>query len=89
MGKVQPLGDPVTHFWLTRSMARVLGVSLSEAMLDKALSAEDYAAMVTRCRMCPNIAQCQAFLGQKAGAAKAAPDFCCHAELFETLTARN
>ncbi len=87
MGNIQPLGDPVTHFWLTRSMARVLGVSLSEAMLDQALSAEDYANMVTRCRMCPHTEACQSFLGQRAGTAKEAPAFCCHAELFEKLSA--
>nr|WP_294224426.1 DUF6455 family protein [uncultured Shimia sp.] len=77
----------MTHFWLTRSMARVLGVSLSEAMMDQSLSAEDYAAMVTRCRMCPHTEACQNFLGQQAGAEKSAPEFCCHAELFERLAA--
>ena len=32
MGVVQPLGDPAMHFWLTRSVARAMGLSLSEAM---------------------------------------------------------
>ena len=28
MGIVEPLGDPAKHFWLTRSVARAMGLSL-------------------------------------------------------------
>ncbi len=86
MGVVVSLGDPVTHFWLTRSMARVLGVSLSEEMAQQNLSAQDYATMVTQCRGCQHTQACQTWLGQRAGTAAAAPDFCRHAGLLARLT---
>lgn len=86
MGAVVPLGDPVTHFWLTRSMARVMGVSLSEAMADQGLSAQSYATMVTRCRSCQHTQACQNWLGQRTQKAVQAPDFCCHASLLTDLS---
>jgi len=79
------LGDPATHFWLTRSMARSLGVSLSEAMAESVLSPADYAQMVTRCRSCPRVHDCQAWLGAQTGKVDAAPEFCCHAEALRDL----
>lgn len=88
MGKVQPLGDPAKHFWLSRSVARAMGISLSEAMAEGRLSAADYAALVTRCRTCTSVSSCQAWLGQTAGCAAEAPKECMHAELFEHLSRR-
>ncbi len=41
--EVRFLGDPARHFWLTRSVARTMGISLSEAMAVGHLSAPDYA----------------------------------------------
>ncbi len=55
MGIVSPLGDPAKHFWLTRSVARAMGLSLSEAMAEDRLSALDYADLVTRCRTCQRV----------------------------------
>lgn len=70
------LGDPATHFWLTRSVARVMGIKLSEAMANGALSAADYADLVKRCRTCPNVAQCHEWLGQRRCAVPDAPQHC-------------
>lgn len=80
------LGDPATHFWLTRSMARTMGVSFSEAMACGALSAAEYASMVTQCRKCPNVEACQTWLGAQDGSAKKAPAFCCHVRRLHELT---
>ncbi|MBO9472735.1 MULTISPECIES: DUF6455 family protein [unclassified Shimia] len=84
MGRVVPLGDPETHFWLTRSMGRKMGVSLSEAMAEGSLTPQDYAGMVTRCRTCSHVAECQVWLGA-AGGKKTPPEFCCHANLMTRL----
>jgi len=74
--QIRTLGDPATHFWLTRSVARVMGVSLSAAMADGTLSAADYAALVRTCRTCPHVARCQHWLGQQRSAAAEAPRHC-------------
>ncbi|MCF3593112.1 DUF6455 family protein [Rhodobacteraceae bacterium LMO-12] len=63
---VLPLGDPVMHFWLTRSAARAMGINLSEAMAEGKLTAEDYTAMVTNCRQCAFVEECQSWLATSA-----------------------
>ncbi|MGR3636135.1 MAG: DUF6455 family protein [Shimia sp.] len=82
------LGDPATHFWLTRSMARTLGVSLSEAMACDALSATDYAKMVTRCRSCRYVDDCQAWLSEGCTKGAQAPGFFCHSGVLQALAKR-
>ena len=80
-----PLGDIETHFWLTRSVARCIGVSLTEAMADGSLSPDDYARMVTRCRAAECSQKCQIWLAAQQARAKAAPDFCANANLLNDL----
>lgn len=50
IGKATDLGEIDQHFWLTRSVARVMGVNLSEAMAEGRLTPAGYCEMVTRCR---------------------------------------
>ncbi|MFY0617786.1 DUF6455 family protein [Shimia sp.] len=88
MGRVAMLGDPQTHFWLTRSVARSLGVSLSEALAGGQLTAKEYATMVTQCRQCAYADECKVWLSMQALDAKQAPAFCLHAQVFEELAAR-
>ena len=88
MGMVQPLGDPAKHFWLTRSVARAMGLSLSEAMAEGHLSANGYADLVTRCRTCPSVAQCEAWLATASGPGQEAPECCMHKELLDRLATR-
>ncbi|GAA6179402.1 hypothetical protein NBRC116594_08400 [Shimia sp. NS0008-38b] len=85
MGRVSMLGDPQTHFWLTRSVARSLGVSLSEALAGGQLTAKEYATMVTQCRRCCASAACKDWLACQAQQASQAPEFCKHAEVFDRL----
>lgn len=86
--EILPLGDPAMHFWLTRSVARVMGVSLSRAMADNDLSAVDYAGMIARCRTCPNVTTCQAWLGQMRDGPAAAPAHCMNADRLARLADR-
>lgn len=86
MGVVHPLGDPNLHFWLTRSMARSMGVSLSDAIAEGRLSARSYADLVMQCRACPNTADCQTWLGGQIPGTEEVPGFCLHARSFRNLT---
>lgn len=81
------LGDPNRAFWLTRSVARAIGVNLSDALQQGDLSAADYAAMVTRCRMCPHAETCEAWLAVHGAGAEYAPDHCTNAEALNGLRA--
>jgi hypothetical protein len=74
------LGDPARHFWMTRSVARVMGVSLSTAMAEGRLSSDEYAKMVTRCRACQQVADCELWLATvRNGPAEIAPVGCANA----------
>ncbi len=85
MSNITRLGDPARHFWMTRSVARKIGVSLSEAMVEGKLSQKDYADLVTRCRQCPSVTECEQWLAQPDQFADCVPDHCQHAALFESL----
>lgn len=86
MTQVLRLGDPARHFWMTRSMARVVGLSLSAAMADGRLRPQDYEAMVARCRGCQRLSDCELWLAMQAERAEAAPEFCRHREIFDQIT---
>lgn len=86
MGRIIPLGAPERHFWLTRSMARSIDVSLSEAMAEGQLSPQGYAELVTRCRQCPHVEACQHWLGSAdAVNADQVPDHCLNATILNRL----
>ena len=74
------LGEPNRAFWLTRSVARTVGVNLSEAMNEGRLSADEYAGLVTRCRMCPHPETCEVWLAANGAGAPLVPDHCANAE---------
>lgn len=79
------LGDVTHHFWLTRSVARAMDLSLAEALDSGFLSAADYSGMVTRCRMCPLVSKCETWLGRNGACATSAPDHCVNAGQFNSL----
>ena len=85
MGVVFSLGDPARHFWLTRSVARTMGVNLSEAMSEGRLSAQGYAQMVTQCRKCPFVSQCENWLAHSATEISQAPEGCANAAILNGL----
>ena len=80
-----PLGDIERHFWLTRSVARTIGVSFTEALAEKRLTEEDYAELVTRYRAVECTEPCQLWLACQQGRAEAAPEFCTNAEMLNSL----
>ncbi len=79
------LGDPELHFWLTRSVARVMGVNLSEAMASGHLSAQEYSALVTSCRGCAFVEACTCWLAEQATITPTAPPGCANAKVLERL----
>ena len=81
----QRLGDPARHFWLTRSVARVMGLNLSEAMLAGHLKPDQYATMVTSCRGCALVESCEHWLGHLNGPSSAPPPGCCNDATFRRL----
>ena len=85
---IVPLGDPTRHFWITRSVARAMDLNLSEAMSDELLTTQGYAELVTRCRMCPHVEGCMAWLGQNGAGSESAPDFCANADALNQLADR-
>lgn len=75
-GVILRLGDPDRHFWLVRSVARVMGLNLGEAIVHGVLQQESYRCMVNRCRTCPLVTSCQGWLASSAGQAEAPPPGC-------------
>ncbi len=85
-GNAIRLGDIERHFWQTRSVARVIGVNLSEAMADNQISPDDYARMITNCRASGCLEACQRWLAAQTGAQpEGPPEYCPNTELLARL----
>lgn len=80
-------GNIDLHFWITRGVARRLGVNLSEAMHDGYLTQADFAEMITRCRKCERTEGCLAMLSERVGPPISLPDWCHNAALLGELSA--
>lgn len=80
-----PPGDPVTHFWLTRSVARAMGVNLSQAIAAGRLSLEGYCEMVANCCGCGHMEKCQKWLATEAVPRCAAFEACLNKAELENL----
>lgn len=83
--EIRHLGDPARHFWLTRSVARTLGINLSEAMAMGQLSASGYADLVNKCRMCPHARLCEDWLSVSHPAPARAPGHCANCSILNGL----
>ena len=79
------LGDIERHFWLTRSIARVLNVNLSEAMAHGHLTETGYAEMVTNCRAAGCQHACEHWLATETGCPETAPEHCANAAILNRL----
>lgn len=75
-GGAAELGELERHFWLTRSVARVMGVNLSRAISEGQLTAQSYGAMISRCRGAGCDRRCELWLARQARQAESAPEFC-------------
>lgn len=69
---------------LTRGMARVLGVNLTDAVVDGWMSREELAELVDRCQACDRSCDCVPWLGMMARA-EALPAFCKNKSAIESL----
>lgn len=81
----QHLGEPSRHFFLTRSVARVMGVSLGETLRSGRLEPERYADMVTRCRGCALVDACEDWLSAQSRISATPPPGCCNASDLHRL----
>jgi len=79
------LGDPETHFWLTRSVARAMGINLTDALATGRLSPKGYSDMVTNCQRCVHVKKCQLWLATQAVQRCAAFEACANKEILEQL----
>jgi hypothetical protein len=79
------LGDPNRHFFMTRSVARVMGLSLNEAMQTGDLAPATYANMVTTCRGCALVEACEEWLACQTSTSATPPPGCCNADLLSRL----
>jgi hypothetical protein len=80
-----PLGDPARHFFMTRSVARIMGVNLTEAMQVGDLAPAAYADMVTRCRCCESVSACEDWLAHQTDISMTPPPDCCHGTILTRL----
>ena len=76
MGMVLGLGDPSRHFWLARSVARVMGLDLGAALARGDLQRDAYRAMIDRCRGCALVEGGQTWLALSGGQAEGPPPGC-------------
>ncbi len=83
------LGEVEQHFWLNRSVARAMGVNLSEAMADGSLSETGYAELITRCRAGGCAQDCAQWLARQTGFNAEAPAHCANAEALTRLKHRS
>lgn len=78
------LGDPALHFYMTRGIARLLDVNLSDALREGRLSPDRYARMVTLCRSCDHAERCKALLAHTTHLASP-PAHCPNETAFQSL----
>ncbi|WP_275806792.1 DUF6455 family protein [Pseudothioclava nitratireducens] len=80
-------GNIDLHFWLTRGLARRLGVNITESIHHGFLTQADFADLITRCRGCSRAQGCMAFLSENDGPLASAPDWCPNAPILGELRA--
>jgi len=73
------------HFWITRGMARRMGVNLANALQADDLTHADIAAMITACRACGRGDVCLALLSERGTAIDTPPAECPNKRVLESL----
>ncbi len=84
-GRPQPLGDTDTHYWLAQRMAKAAGIDLVAATEAGALTQEDWARMVTRCRGCPDPEGCTRWLARGEDTPREVLEICENIDQFQAL----
>ncbi|WP_170607214.1 DUF6455 family protein [Ruegeria arenilitoris] len=80
-----PLDEAEKHFWLTRSVARCMGVSFTDAIAEGRLKADGFAELVARCQHSGCSEKCYFWLAKQQARAQAAPEFCVNAKDLNAL----
>ncbi len=78
-------GDPTLHFFMTRSVARVMGLNLTDGLSTGALGPSEYARMVTDCRACALVEACAEWLSSGETPRRVPPPGCCNGETLLRL----
>lgn len=73
---------------LTRGMARVLGLGLTDAVVEGWLGRDELAALVDRCQACNRSGDCTAWLARVVVADRL-PDYCANKAQLEALAPRD
>ncbi|WP_095588476.1 DUF6455 family protein [Actibacterium ureilyticum] len=69
-------GDLDRHFWLSRGMARTLGIRFSDVMRDGRLSTHEFTDLVNTCRGCAMSDRCVGWMARAEAVGEPAPGFC-------------
>lgn len=86
MSAPRPLGDATAHVWRLRRMARAAGLDPAAASEAGLLPQEDWAALVTTCRACPDPDGCARWLDRSRGeVVGCAPDLCPQGDRIKAL----
>lgn len=83
--RILRLGDPDRHFWLVRSVARVMDLNLGAVVARGLLDRDGYRGLVNRCRTCDAVAGCASWLAGAAESGEASPTGCLVAPELERL----
>lgn len=78
---------PAGHVWRAQGVARALGVSFTEAVLDRRLAPAELERLFETCSGCAAPGACIRWLDRHGDAATAAPDFCRNRDLLAALAA--
>lgn len=78
----QPIGDPITHYWMVQRMARVCGADLAEAFASGQVSAEAWAEVIAKCQRCGWSDGCANWMARQTEARSDPPAACPNAEMF-------
>lgn len=79
---VEPLDR---HYWLARSVARVIGADPTRALAQGRIDSDTYADMIVTCRNGNCSAICLRWLGDPSSDRSSAPRGCAIAEILERL----
>jgi Family of unknown function (DUF6455) len=71
-------------WWMTRYMARVSHVNLSQAVVEGWLRRDELAELVSRCATCGSERTCETWLAASGNASRM-PDFCPNRKEIEAL----
>lgn len=79
------LGAKDQHFWITYSVARVIGLNLPKAITAGKLHRREVDQMVNRCRTCQHVDTCQQWLAHSQAGQQTPLDVCSNANVLNRL----